>query len=131
MKKSFSATIDNLKNIRSMVVDFLKSHGLDLKKIKEIELGVDEAITNIIKHSYKEENKQNIIQIKLELIEDKIFIHLFDNGDPIITKKIKPRKLDDIKPGGLGTYFINKIMDEVNWQTSDNWTNHLTLVKKI
>ena len=59
MKKSFSATIDNLKNIRSMVVDFLKSHGLDLKKIKEIELGVDEAITNIIKHSYKEENKQN------------------------------------------------------------------------
>ena len=131
MKKSFSATFDNLKNIRSMLVDFLNNHKLQVKDIKEIELGTDEAVTNIIKHSYKEENKKNIIEVELEFLENKVIIHLYDNGTPVNEKKIKPRKLDDIKPGGLGTYFINKIMDEVNWQTSDNWTNHLTLVKKI
>ena len=131
MKKSFSATIDNLKNIRSMIVDFLNNHKLPVKEIKEIELGTDEAVTNIIKHSYKEENKKNIIEVELEFLENKVIIHLYDNGTPVNEKKIKPRKLDDIKPGGLGTYFINKIMDEVNWQTSDNWTNHLTLIKKI
>ena len=131
MKKSFSATIDNLKNIRSMIVDFLNNHKLPVKEIKEIELGTDEAVTNIIKHSYKEENKKNIIEVELEFSENKVIIHLYDNGTPVNEKKIKPRKLDDIKPGGLGTYFINKIMDEVYWQTSDNWTNHLTLVKKI
>ena len=58
MKKSFSATFDNLKNIRSMLVDFLNNHKLQVKEIKEIELGTDEAVTNIIKHSYKEENKK-------------------------------------------------------------------------
>ena len=131
MKKSFSATFDNLKNIRSMLVDFLNNHKLQVKEIKEIKLGTDEAVTNIIKHSYKEENKKNTIEVELEFSENKLIIHLYDNGTPVNEKKIKPRKLDDIKPGGLGTYFINKIMDEVNWQTSDNWTNHLTLVKKI
>ena len=131
MKKSFSATFDNLKNIRSMLVDFLNNHKLQVKEIKEIELGTDEAVTNIIKHSYKEENKKNIIQIELEFSENKVIVHLYDNGTPVNEEKIKPRDLNDVKPGGLGTYFINKIMDEVRWKNSDKWVNHLMLVKYI
>jgi len=131
MKKSFPATIDNLKNIRSMIVNFLSNHKLQVKKIKEIELGTDEAVTNIIKHSYKEENKKNIIEVKLEFFENKVIIHLYDNGVLVNEEKIKPRKLNDIKPGGLGTYFINTIMDEVKWKKDSNWNNHLILMKKI
>ena len=131
MKKSFSATFDNLKNIRSMLVDFLNNHKLQVKEIKEIELGTDEAVTNIIKHSYKEENKKNIIEVELEFSENKVIIHLYDNGTPVNEEKIKPRELSDVKPGGLGTYFINKIMDEVKWKKSDKWVNHLTLTKNI
>jgi len=131
MKKSFPATIDNLKNIRSMIVNFLSNHKLQVKKIKEIELGTDEAVTNIIKHSYKEENKKNIIEVKLEFFENKVIIHLYDNGVLVNEEKIKPRKLNDIKPGGLGTYFINTIMDEVKWRKDSNWNNHLILMKKI
>jgi serine/threonine-protein kinase RsbW len=131
MKKSFSATFDNLKNIRSMLVDFLNNHKLQVKEIKEIELGTDEAVTNIIKHSYKEENKKNIIEVELEFSENKVIIHLYDNGTPVNEEKIKPRELSDVKPGGLGTYFINKIMDEVRWKKSDKWVNHLTLIKNI
>ena len=131
MKKSFSATFDNLKNIRSMLVDFLNNHKLQVKEIKEIELGTDEAVTNIIKHIYKEENKKNIIELELEFSENKVVIHLYDNGTPVNEKKIKPRELSDVKPGGLGTYFINKIMDEVRWKKSDKWVNHLTLIKNI
>ena len=131
MKKSFSATIDNLKNIRSMLVDFLNNHKLQVKEIKEIELGTDEAVTNIIKHSYKEENKKNIIEVELEFLENKLIIHLYDNGTPVNEEKIKPRELSDVKPGGLGTYFINRIMDEVRWKKSDEWVNHLILVKYL
>ena len=131
MKKSFSATFDNLKNIRSMLVDFLNNHKLQVKEIKEIELGTDEAVTNIIKHSYKEENKNNIIEVELEFLENKVIIHLYDNGTPVNEEKIKPRELSDVKPGGLGTYFINRIMDEVRWKKSDEWVNHLILVKYL
>ena len=131
MKKSFSATFDNLKNIRSMLVDFLNNRKLQVKEIKEIELGTDEAVTNIIKHSYKEENKKNIIQVELKISENKVIIHLYDNGTPVNEEKIKPRELSDVKSGGLGTYFINRIMDEVRWKKTDQWVNHLILVKYL
>ena len=40
------------------------------------------------------------------------------------------RKLDDIKAGGLGTFFIGQIMDEVTFKTSaTDWVNHLILKK--
>ena len=54
MKKSFPATLSNLKNIRAITKDFLKTYEVDLNIIKNIQLAVDEAVTNVIKHSYKE-----------------------------------------------------------------------------
>ena len=52
MQKSFPATLDNLKNIRLFLINFLKDHKIENKIIKEVELAVDEAASNIIKHAY-------------------------------------------------------------------------------
>ena len=131
MKKSFPATLSNLKNIRVTTKDFLKTYEVDLNTIKNIQLAVDEAVTNIIKHSYKEENINNIIEIKLEFKQGRIIIHLYDNGSLVNKEKIKPRELENIKPGGLGTYFMNSIMDELKWSESKVWVNHFTMIKKI
>ena len=131
MRKSFPATLDNLKNIRLFLNNFLKDNQIENITAKEIVLAVDEAASNIIKHGYNIENKNNKIEIKLEIIKKKLFVHLFDNAVPVNQDKIKHRNLEDIKPGGLGSYFINNIMDEVKWKKSDKWVNHLTLIKNI
>jgi anti-sigma regulatory factor (Ser/Thr protein kinase) len=131
MRKSFPATFDNLKNIRLFLNNFLKDNQIENRTAKEIELAADEAASNIIKHGYNIENKNNKIEIKLEIIKKKLFVHLFDNAVPVNQDKIKHRNLEDIKPGGLGSYFINNIMDEVKWKKSDKWVNHLTLIKNI
>ncbi|MDA7638209.1 ATP-binding protein [Candidatus Pelagibacter sp.] len=132
MNKIFSATLSNLKNIRLFVTNFLNDYELEMKLINNIKLAVDESVSNIIKHGYKGEDENNKIEIKLELIKKKLSIHLFDNGTPVNQKNIQPRNLKDIKPGGLGSYFINEIMDEVKWETkSKDWVNHLILIKTI
>lgn len=132
MNKTFSATLSNLKNIRLFVTNFLNDYELEMKLVNNIKLAVDESVSNIIKHGYKGEDENNKIEIKLELIKKKLSIHLFDNGTPVNQKNIQPRNLKDIKPGGLGSYFINEIMDEVKWETkSKDWVNHLILIKKI
>ena len=128
MKKTFPAKYDNLKTIRSFLSNFLKDQKIDNKKAKSIELAVDEAASNIIKHGYKVEDKNNKIEIRLEIIK-KLFIHLLDNAKPVDVGRIKHRNLENIKPGGLGV-FINEIMDEVKWKTKSNeWVNHLTMIK--
>jgi anti-sigma regulatory factor (Ser/Thr protein kinase) len=132
MNKTFSATLSNLKNIRLFVTNFLNDYELEIKLVNNIKLAVDESVSNIIKHGYKGEDENNKIEIKLELIKKKLSIHLFDNGTPVNQKNIQPRSLDNIKPGGLGSYFINEIMDEVKWETkSKDWVNHLILIKTI
>ena len=131
MNRTFSATLSNLKNIRLYVTNFLNDCELEIKLVNNIKLAVDESVSNIIKHGYKGEDENNKIEIKLEIIKKKLFIHLFDNGTLVNKKNIQPRNLKDIKPGGLGSYFINEIMDEVKWKKSDTWINHLTLIKKL
>ena len=57
-------------------------------------------------------------------------IDLYDKGVPAIPTNIRPRNIEDIKPGGLGTFFIGQIMDEVMFKTSaTDWVNHLILIK--
>ena len=39
---------------------------------------------------------------------------------------------EDIKPGGLGTFFINQIMDDVVFKKDQKkWVNHLVLTKNL
>lgn len=131
MQKSFPATLNNLKNIRLFLINFLKDHQIENRTAKEIELAVDEAASNIIKHAYIEENKNNVIKIELELKNRTFLIQLYDNGIEVDKNTIKPRSLDNVKPGGLGSHFINQIMDETKYLKSNKWINHLVMKKNI
>ena len=55
-----------------------------------------------------------------------------DFADTIDVTKIKPRDLNDVRPGGLGTHFIREVMDEVAFLTPpEGRGNLLKLVKRI
>ena len=44
------------------------------------------------------------MRVEISFNEKQLIIELFDKGSPAIPENIKPRKLDDIKAGGLGTF---------------------------
>ena len=132
MREKFLAVIPNLKKIRSFVSQSLISKDIDKKEITNIELAVGEAAMNIVKHGYKGGNEKGEIDILVELEQSSLKINFFDNGVPVILKNVKPRDLKEIKPGGLGSFIISEIMDEVRWETkSKEWINHLVLTKHL
>ena len=46
--------------------------------------------------------------------------------------KVKHREIDNVKPGGLGTFFIQEIMDAVEFRDGKKpWINHLVLTKQL
>ena len=94
-------------------------------------LAIDEACQNIIRHAYLD-LPEGKIQICLQHYTLVFKVHIFDQGHPADVAKIKPRALDEIKIGGLGTYFMNTIMDRVEFIKAENpWTNHLIMTKEI
>ena len=105
--------------------------GVRLEAKVHLVTGAVSAAQNIVKHAYKDnEETTDKMQIKISFKDNELEIGFFDKGKPVKEENIKHRKLDDVKPGGLGTYFIQQIMDEVVFKESTGWHNHLVLTKK-
>ena len=96
-------------------------------------MAIAEAAQNIVKHGYKGvENTTDRMEIKISLNDTQLEIGFYDKGKPVVPGNVQHRKLDDIKPGGLGTFFIKQIMDgAVFKKDKEGWVNHLVLTKKI
>lgn len=129
--KDFPVSSKSLKDIREFSREVIgKSKILEDSK-EELVLAIAEAAQNIVKHAYKDnENTSDRMQIKILFENNKLEIGFFDKGKPVVKEDIKHRSLDDIKPGGLGTYFIQQIMDEVVFKEATGWHNNLVLTKK-
>ena len=128
----FIATNDQLKNIRAFVRSYLNEKDFSKDEAEKIILAVGEASMNIVQDAYKGGNEGKKIKVEIEIKEKKLFVHLFDQGKSVVPENIKPRDLKDIKAGGLGSFFIGEIMDEVKFMSiGKDWINHLVLTKYL
>ena len=129
--RDFPVHTKSLKEVRNFAREiFDQSPMLQMQK-DELVLAIAEAAQNIVKHAYKDiENTSDTMQIKISFKDNELEIGFFDKGKPVSEENVKHRKLDDVKPGGLGTYFIQQIMDEVVFKEATGWHNHLVLTKK-
>jgi anti-sigma regulatory factor (Ser/Thr protein kinase) len=99
---------------------------------EELVLALAEAAQNIVKHAYSGKPSGDTMRVEIQYQEKVLTMELFDKGMPVIPENIKPRKLTDIKAGGLGTFFIGQIMDEVVFKTTkEDWVNRLILTKRF
>ena len=131
--KDFVVNSSNLKEVRIFSRKVFEKINLPQEQKDELVLAIAEAAQNIVKHAYKDvEETNDKMQIKISFKDNQLEIGFFDKGKPVIPENIQHRKLDDIKPGGLGTFFIKQIMDEVIFKKNQKgWVNHLVLTKTI
>jgi serine/threonine-protein kinase RsbW len=122
----------NLEIVREFVSRIARKVGFSEDDVNKIELAVDEACTNVIKHAYGNDNKKPMdIAIKVDL--EKLTVLITDRG-----KGFNPRKLThpDMKEylakmrvGGLGVYLMKTLMDEVEYDIQPGKRNQLRMVK--
>lgn len=98
---------------------------------------VDEALTNIMRHSYGNRLDQPIVIYFRRTqrqhdgqVQTGLEILLCDRGPAIDQYRLQGRPLDEIRPGGLGLHFIRQAMDTVEF-TRKGSTNRLRLVKYL
>tara|TARA_B100000029_G_scaffold125954_1_gene119590 strand:- start:1619 stop:2029 length:411 start_codon:yes stop_codon:yes gene_type:complete len=130
--KDFPVDSASLKEIRTFSRDVFAKRNLPQEIKDDLVLAIAEASQNIVKHAYKGKETTDKMKVKILFKENEIEIGFFDTGLPVVPENIQHRKLDDIKPGGLGTFFIKQIMDEAVFKKDKKgWVNHLVLTKKI
>ncbi len=115
--------------IRSTLYPLVIDAGFARKEARRVILAVDEACSNIIKYAY-EGDREKTIGVKVSIDERGLLIELTDTGKKPDVARIAPRKLDEIRPGGLGTHFMAQVFDRVEYDTSRDTGTVLTLVKE-
>jgi anti-sigma regulatory factor (Ser/Thr protein kinase) len=116
--------------IRSALYPIVCEAGFPKKEARRIVLAVDEACSNIIKYAYEGDHSRSIA-MHVFVDQSKLVIELKDSGRKPDVSKIAPRKLDDVRPGGLGTHFMAEVFDKVAYDTGGGSGTTLTLEKNI
>ena len=122
---------DRLKLIRNAVAETTKLCGCSEDVCRDIVIAVDEACQNIIRHAYGG-SPDGEISMEIRRRGGELVFLLRDYAKIIDVSAVKPRDLDDVRPGGLGTHFIREVMDEVTFlPPPQDGGNLLRLVKRL
>ncbi|MEM6392857.1 MAG: ATP-binding protein [Planctomycetota bacterium] len=115
-----------LKDVRAFIRRHLADHTTP-DALEDLVLALDEACANVIRHR------------EPDLTDGEIHLRLHHNG-PAVTFQIdaycsasqmgqvKPRDLEDVRPGGLGMHFIQHAMDRVRFIPDRGHPGSVTLV---
>src|SRR5437763_11781123 len=124
--------LERIPEACDFVVQAAEAAGLDERAVYYCQMAVDEWCTNVIEHGYGGPNEHNLIDILCVGQSSALSITISDSSpafDPTTLQSSEPSKaLEQREAGGLGWFFIRKIMDEVHYEYK-NGHNNLTMIK--
>ena len=131
MEVRFQSKPERLCLIRSLVRSAATNSGCSGELCDKLVIAVNEACMNVIQHAYKGDESGEIV---LEILNNgsELLFRLKDHAAPIDLNSVKPRDLDQIRPGGLGVHFIREIMDDYRMGHLEKGAgNFLEMIKRI
>ncbi len=104
--------------------------GMSEEQITHLQIAIDEASTNIIRHGYKFDATREF-KLIFNLMEDRLEVVLEDDASPF--KPEPTESFDSAWPaqGGLGVTLIHRAVDEVDYSVTRSGSNQLRLVKYL
>ena len=111
-------------NVRR-IGDFVRGVGRRLRLTEDalfdIDLAVEEASTNIVRHAYGPDHAGDIL-VRVEAVDDTVRITFTDWGLPFNTEDSVPLDVDAPVEarieGGMGLHLVYKLMDDVTRKTA-------------
>lgn len=126
------AVQDSLRKFYQFFREVSTELGLDEKTHFDVELSIEEALTNVIHHAYKGGDGDFALRILDE--GDHLRVEIQDWGDPFDPNSIKPfdysAPVDTRIDGGMGVHFMRTLMDSVDYTFHDTNGTLLTMTKK-
>ncbi len=128
----FPADLASLESMRSVVRRALSVTRLASSDIEQMVLALEEAATNVIRHSYVETSGS--IKLVITLYRRRVSISLRDTGRPYFpdekTEVSLNRLVETSRKGGLGQMMIQRLMDDVQYIAGDGF-NELLMTKLL
>ncbi len=127
-----AAELESLEKFREFVAAACRENGVGDEINWALQLSVDEAAANVIQHGYA--GNPGSLSLEVRVYPDRMNLRLTDFGHPFepgsapVPDVNAPLELRE--PGGFGLFFIYSIMDEVDYQATEDG-NVLSLTKRL
>ena len=114
------ASAEYVSLIRLTLSGVFSRAGASYDDIEDSKIAVSEAVTNAVKHAYKN-SEIGMINLCFEIFDDRIKIVISDQGESFDYEATKSHlgpyndneNIDFLREGGLGLFLIESLMDEV------------------
>jgi len=126
-----ASDLRNLCRAREFIGSFcrgLPGRPLKQESIGLLQLAVNEAACNIMKHAYHG-RKDRWIYIETEAYPSRIVVRLYHLGDSFDPSTLPPPVLDGSRESGFGAYIISKSTDDVRYYRDERGLNCISLMK--
>jgi Anti-sigma regulatory factor (Ser/Thr protein kinase) len=123
--------LEEIPKISAELEQCMQSMGFSDDQILDLQLAVEEAITNVITHGYEE--TPGTIAVRCTTEDDEIAIEISDHApafDPLsVPEPDTSADIDQRGIGGLGIFLIRRVTDSATYRYEQE-KNILTLKKK-
>lgn len=136
---TYEASLDNLYKMLGSITSVMEEKGFTMPDITQVEIACEEAFVNIINYAYKDlEDIEKYLKVSCSFDEEsKVFyITIRDGGVAFNPFEDNTKKLtltgeaEDREMGGLGIYFMQQVMDKVDYKREHS-ENVLILEKAL
>jgi len=123
--------LSEIETLSRFIDDFATQHQLPTKLAFQINLALEELVTNVISYGYEDPNEHEI-RLTLILENGTLRAEMEDDGRAFNPVEAKPPDLDiplEKRPvGGLGIHLVKNMFDSLDYRRENN-RNYLILNK--
>ncbi len=125
--------VDDILKVESFIEQLCDEWGIKFGEMHKINLAMEEVISNIINYGYNDE-EEHIINIKASFSKDVLKITIEDDAkafNPLDHKDTDnmDKPIEEREIGGLGIFFIKKMMDRVEYRHESN--HNILIIEKM
>jgi serine/threonine-protein kinase RsbW len=132
-----------LYRIRALVTELARQTGFPAEAVDQIELAVDEACSNVVRHAYDPRHAQEWhwqhrdpeIQLELRAEPDQLVVTITDHGRHFDFESHRhvslPERIQSMASNGYGIAMMEALMDDVQYTSDPKDGNRLRMVKRL
>jgi len=125
--------VSELDRLNQALTEFGRHHGLAPKVFHDLNLVLEEILTNIISYGYTD-NREHEISVNLSLEPGEVRVDVEDDGQPFnpleAPEADTTRPLEERTIGGLGIHLVRKLMDRIEYRRQEG-KNRLVMKKLL
>lgn len=117
-----------IDDVREWALAHGRDAGLDEEALFAIQIAVSEALSNVVRHSFRGEGHHHV-PVALDIDDAEVRVVIRDRGEPFDATRYRRPDLDEPGTGGYGIHLIHEVMDDVIRENTHDGTL-ITLIKR-